>query len=107
MTEARKIESWWKKGKVKTIGDTLVEIWKSCTQMIEHCKCIDFVFELYLVNSTKSLERQRREAHKSTRIIISYIDQEFPSSHRSNKQPSDSEKFWALTEKKIVFSNYL
>ena len=58
--EARKIESWREKGKVKTFGDVVIEIRKSCTQMIEHCKRIDFVFDFYLVNSIKSLERQRR-----------------------------------------------
>ena len=57
MAEVRKIESWEKKGKVKTFGDALIEILKFCTQMIGHCKRIDFVFDLYLVNGIKSLER--------------------------------------------------
>ena len=101
MTEDHKIESWRKKGKVKTFGDALIEIWKSCTQMIEHCKRIDFVFDLYLVNSIKSLERQRREADESTKIVIIHIDQELPSAHQSNKQPSDFEKLWSLMENKL------
>ena len=101
MAEARKIESWRKKGKVKTFGDALTEIWKSCTQMIEHCKRIDFMFDLYLLNSIKSLERQRSAADESTRIVITHIDQELPIAHQSNKQPSDFEKFWVLTENEI------
>ena len=69
--------------------------------MIENCKCIDFVFDLYLVNSVKSLERQIRAADESTRIVITHIDKKLPSVHQSNKQPSNFEKFWALTENKI------
>ena len=101
MAEARKIESWREKGEVKTFGDALTEIWKSCTQMIGHCKRIDFVFDLYLLNSIKSLERQRSAADESTRIVITHIDQELPSAHQSNKQPSGFEKFWVLTENEI------
>ena len=66
--------------------------------MIENCKCIDFVFDLYLVNSVKSLERQIRAADESTRIVITHIDKKLPSVHQSNKQPSNFEKF---TENKI------
>ena len=101
MAEARKIKSWRKKGKVKTFGDALIEIWKSCTQMIVHCKRINFVFGLYLGNSIKSLEKQRRTADESKKIVITNIDQELPSAHQSNKQPSDFDKYWALTENKI------
>ena len=101
MAEACKIESWRGKGKVKTFGDLLIEIWKSFTQMVEHCKRIYFVFNLYLVNSVKSPERQRRAADESTRIVINHINQERPSAHQSNKQPSDFKKFWALMISKI------
>ena len=72
---------------VKTFGDALIEIWKSCKQMIEHCKHIDFVFNLYLGNSIKLLERQRRAADESIRIVITHIDQELPSAHQSNNNP--------------------
>ena len=61
MAEASKLESCRKKGEVKTFGGALIEIWKSCAQMIEHCKCVDFMFVLYLVNSIKSLERQKEQ----------------------------------------------
>ena len=54
----------------------LSEIWKSCKQMIKHCKQIDFVFDLHLVNSIKSSERQRRAADES---LITHINQELPS----------------------------
>ena len=62
--------------------------------MIKHCKQIDFVFDL--VNSIKSLQRQRRAADES---LITHIDQELPSAHQRNKQPSEFTKFWALTDK--------
>ena len=101
MAEARRIESWRKKDKVKTSGDALSEIWKCFTQMIEHCKRIDFVFDLYLVNSIKPLERKRRAVDESTRIVITNIGQELPNAHQSNKKSSDFEKFWGLTENKI------
>ena len=101
MAEARKKESWPRKGKVKTFGDALLEIWKSCVEMIEHCKRTDFVFDLYLVNNIKSLERRRRAAGESIRIVFIHIDQELTSAHQSNKQPSNFEKFWALMENKI------
>ena len=54
----------------------LSEIWKSCKQMIKQCKQIDFVFDL--VNSIKSLQRQRGAADES---LITHIDQELPSAH--------------------------
>ena len=106
MAEARKIESWRKKGKVKTFGDAVIEIWKSCTKMIEQCNRIDFVFDLYLINSIKSSERQRRSAKESTRIVITHLDQELPSVNQVNKKPSEFEKFWALTENKIGLQHF-
>ena len=60
IAQAWKIESWQKKDKVKTFGDALLEIWKSCTQMMSSSKHVDFVFDLYLEDSIKSLDRQRR-----------------------------------------------
>ena len=75
--------------------------------MIEHCKRIDFVFNLYLVSNIKSLERQRRAVDESTRIVITHIDQELPNAHQSSKQPSDFERFWTLTEDRITLQRLL
>ena len=93
MAEARKKESQPRKGKVKTFGNAFLEIWKSCAEIIEHCKRTDFVFDLYLVNNIKSLERRRRAAGESRRIVFTHIDQELTSAHQSNKQPSNFESF--------------
>ena len=52
------------------------------------------------MNGIKSLERQRRAGDESKRIVITHIDQELPRAHQSNKQLSNFEKYWALTENK-------
>ena len=106
MAEARKIESWRKKGKIKTFGDAVMELWRSSTKMMDQSNRIDFVFDLYLLDSIKHSERQRRSAKESTRTMITHFDQDLPATNQINKQPSEFEKFWALTENKVGLQHF-
>ena len=50
----------------------LIGILKFWTQIIQHYKSIDFVFDLYLVSGMKLLDRQERAADISRRIVITF-----------------------------------
>ena len=97
-----------KKDKIRTFGDALLEIWKTCTQLMSSSKRIDFVFDLYLEDSIKSLERQRRSMSlEGTRTVITHIDQELPDSKQVGKEVSEFDKFWAVIENKIGLQKFL
>ena len=56
MAEARKIEARLKKFNLKTFGDAVDDIWKTC-RMENHAKHIHVVFDCYAKDTMKGLER--------------------------------------------------
>ena len=60
MAEARKIEARRKKFNLKTFGDAVTDIWNSCWNHGKSAKRIDIVFDCYVNDTIKGLERQRR-----------------------------------------------
>ena len=53
MAEARKIEARQKKFNLKTFGDAVDDIWKTCCRMGNHAKRIDVVFDCYVRTLSK------------------------------------------------------
>ena len=79
MAEARKIEARRKKFNLKTFGDAVDDIWKTCCRMGNHAKRIDVVFDCYAKDTIKGLERQRRSTSAdSIRMTINNINQPLP-----------------------------
>ena len=70
MAQARKIDSIRKKYNLKTFGDAIQDIWSSCLQLTKHSHRVDIIFDGYLKESVKGLERQRRATNESVRTSI-------------------------------------
>ena len=100
MAEARKIEARRKKFNLKTFGDAVDDIWKTCCRMGNHAKRIDVVFDCYAKDTIKGLERQRRSTSAdSIRMTINNVNQPLPIA-------SEFERFWSTSENKIGLQQF-
>ena len=100
MAEARKIEARRKKFNLKTFGDAVDDMGKTCCRMGNHAKRIDVVFDCYAKDTIKGLERQRRSTSAdSIRMTINNVNQPLPIA-------SEFERFWSTSENKIGLQQF-
>ena len=76
MAYARKVAV--KKLNLMTFGDLVKKLWNTFIYLSRDCNRIDIIFDLYLQQSIKQCERDRRSKHDAINTIISRTDQPLP-----------------------------
>lgn len=100
MAEARKIGSRRNKFNLKTFGDAVADIWKTCWNIGKHANRIDVVFDCYAKDTIKGLERQRRSSSADyIRMTINNVNQPLPIA-------SEFERFWSSSENKVGLQQF-
>jgi len=95
MAYARKVAV--KKLNLMTFGDLVKKLWNTFIYLSRDCNRIDIIFDLYLQQSIKQCERDRRSKHDAINTIISRTDQPLPV---------DMESFWSSTENKVRLQQF-
>ena len=98
MAYARKVAT----EKLKTFGDFAASLWKTISFLSKDAQRIDIVFDLYLENTVKYGERNRRQKTTAINVIIEKDNQPLPVTMDS---------FWASSTNKenlqMFFINWL
>ena len=64
--------------KLRTYEDLFKNLWSTFETLSKDCSQIDIIFDLYLQNSVKEQERNRRRNDKITETIITSVKQVLP-----------------------------
>ena len=86
-----------KKSKHDTYEDLFNNLWKTFCYLSRDCCCIDIVFDLYLKNSVKQYERERRSKADPITTVIRRSDQPLPV---------EMDRFWASCKNKFRFQQF-
>ena len=86
-----------KKLNLRTYHDLASHLRNTIIQIYESTTRIDIVFNLYILNSSKNNERDRRGSINGIRTSIYSAEQIFPV---------EMNLFWALSENKITFQQF-
>ena len=95
MAYARKVPV--KKLNLKTFGDFVQNLWKTFCYLSKDAKRIDIIFDLYIDDSIKQFERNRRSKSESIETTIKRNDQPLPK---------ELDKFWASNENKMKLQQH-
>ncbi len=72
-------------------------MWNTFSYLSKECNRIDIIFDLYLQQSIKQLERDRRSNHKAINTFINRNDQPLPV---------DMDSFWASPDNKVRLQQF-
>ena len=86
-----------KKFKLNTYEYLFNNVWKTLCYLSRDCCRIDIVFDLYLKDSVKQYERERRSKADPTNTVIRRSDQPLPV---------EMDRFWASCENKVPFQQF-
>ena len=95
MAYARKIPV--AKLKLKTVGEFVMQLWHTFCFLSRNCSTMDIIFDLYLDQSIKEYEHNRRNKSDGIVTAINRMDQPLPI---------EMDQFWSSTENKARLQQF-
>ena len=95
MAYARKVAV--SKLKLKTFGDFAKHLWQMFSHLSRGCSRLDIIFDLYIEQSIKEHERERRSKMDGINAAINRRDQPLPV---------DMNRFWSSTTNKVRLQQF-
>ena len=83
--------------KLKTFGDFVKHLWQTFSHLSRGCSRLDIIFDLYIEQSIKEHERERRSKTDGINTEINRRDQPLPV---------DMNRFWSSTTNKVRLQQF-